>query len=110
MLLLPVVSALQFYFLDTTFSIGLFDYTLTIGKMGPMSHLFGWLFHLALFIGALFALHVQDQGRHRPVGNPLDQRLVQIAPAVPDLEATLLHFDLNLVELAVPSLPCRVTE
>ncbi len=61
MLLLPVASALQFYFLDATFSIGLFDYTLTIGKMGPMSHLFGWLFHLALFICALFALHVQDR-------------------------------------------------
>ncbi len=40
--------------------LGLFDYTLTLMRVDKLSLLFGYLFHLAAFIGVVYALHVRD--------------------------------------------------
>ena len=40
--------------------IALFDYELTLFRVDKLSLLFGYLFHLAAFIGVLYAWHVRD--------------------------------------------------
>lgn len=40
--------------------LGLFDYALTLMRVDKLSLLFGYLFHLAAFIGVVYALHVRD--------------------------------------------------
>ena len=40
--------------------IGLFDYSLTMMRVDKLSLLFGYLFHLAAFIGVVYALHLRD--------------------------------------------------
>ena len=44
--------------------LSLLGYELTPYRVDRLSLLFGYLFHLAAFIGALFALHVQDRAQH----------------------------------------------
>jgi len=43
--------------------IQLLDYSLTLVRVDRLSLLFGYLFHLAAFLGFLFALHVRDRGQ-----------------------------------------------
>ena len=45
-------------------TLSLLGYELTPYRVDRLSLLFGYLFHLAAFIGALFALHVQDRSQH----------------------------------------------
>jgi multicomponent Na+:H+ antiporter subunit D len=59
----PVLGALGLYQLEpgTTVTLQLFDYTLTPVRVDDLALLFGYLFHLAAFIGVVFALHVKDR-------------------------------------------------
>ena len=66
LLLTPVVGGLNIAFLEAG-NFGhyeLFDYGLLMVRADTLSLLFGYLFHLAAFIGALFALQVRDTGQH----------------------------------------------
>ena len=49
---------------DTTATLRIFDYTLTYLRIDRLSLLFGYLFHIAAFIGMVFALHVKDRMQH----------------------------------------------
>ena len=42
------------------YTIALFNLDITLLRVDRLSVLFGWLFHIAAFIGALFALHDKD--------------------------------------------------
>ena len=66
LLLTPVVGGLNIAFLKAgTFGhYELFDYGLLMVRADTLSLLFGYLFHLAAFIGAVFALQVRDTGQH----------------------------------------------
>jgi len=63
MLAAPLLGAYGLYQAapGTTVTIELFDYTLTPVRVDDLSLLFGYLFHLAAFIGVLFALHIKDR-------------------------------------------------
>ena len=59
----PLLGAFGLYQLapGTTVTVALFDLTLTPVRVDNLSLLFGYLFHLAAFIGVLFALHIKDR-------------------------------------------------
>jgi multicomponent Na+:H+ antiporter subunit D len=59
----PLLGALGLYQLapGTSTTLELFGYTLTPVRVDDLSLLFGYLFHLAAFIGVLYALHVRDR-------------------------------------------------
>ena len=62
-LLVPVAGALNLLFFVESgafWQVGLFDYSLTLMRVDKLSLLFGYLFHLAAFIGIVYALHVRD--------------------------------------------------
>jgi multicomponent Na+:H+ antiporter subunit D len=62
-LLVPLVGAANLLFNvehGLYWQVGMFDYSLTMMRVDKLSQLFGYLFHLAAFIGILFALHVRD--------------------------------------------------
>ncbi len=62
-LLVPVAGALNlllFVEQGAYWQMVLFDYQLTLLKVDKLSLLFGYLFHLAAFIGVVYALHVRD--------------------------------------------------
>lgn len=62
-LLVPLVGGANLLFNvehGLYWQMGLFDYTLTMMRVDKLSLLFGYLFHLAAFIGVLYALHVRD--------------------------------------------------
>jgi multicomponent Na+:H+ antiporter subunit D len=63
MLAAPVLGAYGLYQLEpgTLVTLQLFDYTLTPVRVDDLSLLFGYLFHLAAFIGVVFALHIKDR-------------------------------------------------
>ncbi len=44
--------------------MGLFDYALTLMRVDNLSLLFGYLFHIAAFIGIVFSLHLRDTTQH----------------------------------------------
>ncbi len=48
----------------TTATLRIFDYTLTYLRVDRLSLLFGYLFHIAAFIGMVFALHIKDRMQH----------------------------------------------
>ena len=58
----PVVSALTLIDLQpgTTVEVGIMGLELTLLRVDELSLLFGYLFHLAAFIGILYSLHVKD--------------------------------------------------
>lgn len=61
--LIPILGALNLYlFVDhgAFWQINLFDYQLTLLQVDKLSILFGYLFHLAAFIGVVYSLHVRD--------------------------------------------------
>ncbi len=64
MLAIPIVGAWNLYTLptDTVMTWQVFDYTLTVFQADRMSLLFGYLFHLAAFLGAIYSIHVKDVG------------------------------------------------
>lgn len=62
-LLTPVLGLLCLLSYDRGefFNLGLFDYSLTVMRVDQLSLLFGYLFHIAAFIGVIFALHDDDR-------------------------------------------------
>ncbi len=60
---IPVIGAIHLFQLpaDMLWSIRLFDQTLMPVKADKLSFLFGYLFHLAAFLGLLFSLHLRDR-------------------------------------------------
>ena len=63
MLLIPILGALNLRSLDPDASLTLsfMGYDLVPFKVTGLSMLFGYLFHLASFLGNLFALHLEDR-------------------------------------------------
>ena len=66
LLAIPVVGALNLWVMaeGTHTEVALFDYTLSLVRADRLSLLFGYLFHLAAFIGIVYALHVRDTLQH----------------------------------------------
>ena len=62
----PLAGALSLWGLDpeTTWTLRLFGLTLTPLRVDGLSMLFGWLFHLAAFLAALFSLHLRERTQH----------------------------------------------
>ena len=65
-LALPLVSFLHLYGLPhgEYGQLVLFDYTLTLIRIDALSFVFGTIFHIAAFLGAIYALHVKDPVQH----------------------------------------------
>ena len=65
LLLVPVLGALNLLGLQegSFVEIELLGYTLVPVVVTPLGMMFGWLFHLAAFLGNLYALHL-DEGDH----------------------------------------------
>jgi len=66
LLLVPVASGVALLGAPEgqVLTLSLLGYELTPYRVDRLSLLFGYLFHLAAFIGVLFALHVQDRAQH----------------------------------------------
>jgi multicomponent Na+:H+ antiporter subunit D len=62
----PVVGAVNLYMLpaETSLAIPLMDFELELLRTDRLSMIFGYLFHLAAFLGVVFSLHVKDRGQH----------------------------------------------
>ncbi len=62
----PVIGALNLLSFSSGYSVHfeLFEFTATPVRVDKLSLLFGYLFHLAAFIGAIFSLHVKDRVQH----------------------------------------------
>ena len=62
----PVLGAVNLYYLPEGPSglLALFDYTLVLVRVDKLSLVFGYVFHLAAFLGAIYALHVRDGVQH----------------------------------------------
>ena len=66
LLLLPVASFAHLLALGegATWQLQIFDYTLTPVRIDGLSLVWGYIFHLAAFLSAIFALHVKDPWQH----------------------------------------------
>jgi len=66
MLVIPLAGALNLYGLSdgVMWQTDLLDYQLTVVRVDQLSLIFGYLFHLATFIGIIFSLHVRDSVQH----------------------------------------------
>ena len=66
LLAIPLLGAVNLYALGQGVHIeaALFDYRLEIVRVDRLSILFGYLFHLAAFIGIIFSLHLRDTVQH----------------------------------------------
>ena len=66
LLLLPVASFLHLLALGegTPWQIELFNHTLTPVRIDALSLVWGYIFHLAAFLSAIFALHLKDPWQH----------------------------------------------
>ncbi len=66
MLLIPAIGFVNLLGWDvgTEQTLRVFDLELTIFRVDRLSLLFGYLFHVAAFIAALFSWHVQDRTQH----------------------------------------------
>jgi multicomponent Na+:H+ antiporter subunit D len=64
--LLPVLGFLQLLALEpgTSLNIQLFEYQLTVVRVDKLSLVFGYIFYIAAFLGAIYALHVRDGVQH----------------------------------------------
>ncbi|MEQ8859762.1 MAG: Na(+)/H(+) antiporter subunit D [Pseudomonadales bacterium] len=62
-LLVPVLGALNLYALPegVGWTLPLFDYSLVLVQLDRLSLLFGYLFHLAAFLGFIYAFDVRDR-------------------------------------------------
>ena len=58
----PVIGALNLWALDGAepVTVDVLDYTLTLVRADRLSMLFGYVFHLAAFLGFIYALHVKS--------------------------------------------------
>ncbi|MCP4904263.1 MAG: Na(+)/H(+) antiporter subunit D [bacterium] len=63
MLALPVIGLYQLFQMPTEFSqtLQLFDYTLEVTRIDALSRVFGIVFHIAAFLGVLYAAHQRDR-------------------------------------------------
>ena len=66
MLLLPALGFLQLLVIPDgeLLRLSIFDYSLTPVRVDPLSLVFGYIFHIAAFLGMIFALRVKDSGQH----------------------------------------------
>ena len=66
MLAIPIVGAFNLLTITAADAgtVAVFDYTLTYPRVDRLSLLFGYLFHLAAFIGIIFSLHLRDTTQH----------------------------------------------
>ena len=64
--LLPVLGFAQLIMLEPAVShqLMLFDYELTVVRVDRLSLVFGYIFYLAAFLSAVYALHVRDTVQH----------------------------------------------
>jgi multicomponent Na+:H+ antiporter subunit D len=62
MLAMPVVSALHLWMVPegVHLQLAFFDYQLTPYRVDKLSLMFGYVFHIAAFIGVVYSLHVRD--------------------------------------------------
>ena len=62
----PVVGAVNLWFLDPAVveTVSILGRELVLVETDRLTMLFGWLFHLAAFIGAIYALHTKDRLQH----------------------------------------------
>ena len=59
----------------TTVHLGLAGFDLHVVRVDKLSLLFGYLFHLAAFIAAVYSIHVHDDGLQPTTGlHPVDLR------------------------------------
>ena len=65
-LLLPVLGLVQLLFLSDGMSVEveIASYSLLPVRVDRLSLVFGYIFHIAAFLAALFALHVRDTTQH----------------------------------------------
>ena len=63
MLAAPVLGLINLIFMQAgaEASVTVFEYQLVLMRVDTLSLLFGYLFHIAAFIGVLYALHVRDR-------------------------------------------------
>jgi multicomponent Na+:H+ antiporter subunit D len=63
---LPALGLAQLVMLEpgTYLQIQLFDYQLTLVRVDKLSLVFGYVFHISAFLGAVYALHVRDGLQH----------------------------------------------
>lgn len=63
MLTLPVIGLYQLFQMPAEFSqtVTFFEYTLEITRIDPLSRVFGIVFHIAAFLGVLYAAHQRDR-------------------------------------------------
>ena len=66
LLAIPLVGAFNLFIIadSDVGTVAVFDYTLTYLRVDRLSLLFGYLFHLAAFIGIIFSLHLRDTTQH----------------------------------------------
>ena len=66
MLAIPVIGTLNLWGLADGIAgqYALLDYTLIFIRVDKLSTLFGYLFHLAAFLGIVYSLHVEDRTQH----------------------------------------------
>lgn len=66
LLAIPLIGAFNLFAMGDNGgqNITLLDFTLTPVRLDSLSLLFGYLFHLAAFIGIVFSLHVRDTTQH----------------------------------------------
>jgi multicomponent Na+:H+ antiporter subunit D len=63
---LPAIGFAQLLMLEpgVAHQLRLFDYELTVVRVDRLSLVFGYIFHLAAFLSAIYALHVKDTVQH----------------------------------------------
>jgi len=66
LLAIPLVGALNLFAMGESdgLSVALLDFTLTPVRLDSLSLLFGYLFHLAAFLGIIYSLHLRDTTQH----------------------------------------------
>ena len=66
LLAVPVIGAINLYIMGEGhyYQISLLNYELTLVRVDRLSILFGYLFHLAAFIGVVYSLHLRDTVQH----------------------------------------------
>ena len=66
MLLLPGLGFVQLLWIahGDLLQISIFEYALTPVRVDRLSLLFGYIFHIAAFLGMIFALRVKESGQH----------------------------------------------
>ena len=59
----PILGALNILFLGTgsSWTIGLLEFDLELLRVDRLSLLFGYIFHIAAFLGVIYGLHVKDR-------------------------------------------------